>query len=63
LMAFTGMRAVVMRFAARHPRLLTMGVPVWRALRPPVVRRRRSSFTGRTASRVRPAHAHRRPRR
>jgi glycosyltransferase involved in cell wall biosynthesis len=39
LMAFTGTRAAVMRFAARHPRLLTMGVPVWRRLRPPVVRR------------------------
>ena len=38
LMAFTGMRGVVMRFAASHPRLLTLGAPVWRRVRPPVVR-------------------------
>jgi MerR family redox-sensitive transcriptional activator SoxR len=39
LMAFTGIRHAVMRFAASHPRLLTMGAPVWRRVRPPVVRR------------------------
>jgi hypothetical protein len=39
LMAFTGVRAVVMRLAARHPSLLTVGAPVWRRVRPAVVPR------------------------
>jgi hypothetical protein len=39
LMAFTGARTAVMRLAARHPRLLTTGMPIWRRIRPPVVRR------------------------
>jgi hypothetical protein len=39
LMAFTGTRSAVIRVAARYPRLLTTGAPVWRRLRPPVARR------------------------
>jgi Glycosyl transferase family 2 len=38
LLAFTGARPAFMRLAARHPRALTAGAPIWRRVRPPVVR-------------------------
>jgi glycosyltransferase involved in cell wall biosynthesis len=37
LIALTGAHRLGMRWAAAHPRLLTMGLPVWRRVRPAVV--------------------------
>lgn len=42
LIAFTDARSWVMRAASRHPRLLTLAMPAWRRVRPPVDRARRA---------------------
>jgi hypothetical protein len=62
-LALSGIRRPVVRFLARHPRVLVAGLPVWRRLRPKVgrdwtqsTRFRRASIIGRAASRRRTGH-------